>query len=53
MADVISITSFLQFHFIFELIGIFMGMTNIIQIQSVNAAENCLLNFFSVRIFFH
>ena len=41
------LTSFFLFHFIFELLGIFMVMINIVKIELINATENCLLNIFS------
>ena len=36
-------------HFIFELLSIFMVMMNIVNIELINATENCQLNIFSVR----
>ena len=41
------------FHLIFELLGIFMVMINIIKIELINTAENCWLSIFSVRIVFY
>ena len=41
-------TSFLVFHFIFELLSIFMVMRNIVKIEWIITTENCLANIFSV-----
>ena len=43
---------FLLFHSIFELFSIFMVMINIVKIELIKATESCLLNIFSVWIFF-
>ena len=42
---------FFLFHFIFELLSIFMVMINIVKIEFINATKNYLLHIFSVRIF--
>ena len=47
-----SLTSFFLFHFIFELLGIFMVMINIAKIELIIATENYLLNIFSIKTFF-
>ena len=47
------LTSFFLFHLIFELLGIFMVMINIIKIELINTAENCWLSILSVRIVFY
>ena len=51
VTDMTGLTFFLLLHFIFELLGIFMVITNIVKIELINATENCPLNIFSVRIF--
>ena len=52
MIGMTSLTSFFLFHFIFELLGIFMVMINIAKIELIIATENYLLNIFSVITFF-
>ena len=47
------LTSFFLFHLIFELLGIFMVMINIIKIELINNTENCWLNIFSIRDVFY
>ena len=49
MTDITSLTSFLLFSLILELLSIFMVMINTSKIELINATENCLLNFSSVR----
>ena len=44
-----DVTSYFLLHFIFELLSIFMVMMNIVNIELINATENCQLNIFSVR----
>ena len=44
---------FFLFHFIFELLSIFMLMINIVKIELINPTENCLLSIFTVRKFFY
>ena len=51
VTDMTGLTFFLLLHFTFELLGIFMVITNIVKIELINATENCLLNIFSVKIF--
>ena len=40
------------FHFIFELLSVFMSMINIVKIELINANEHWLLNNFSIRNLF-
>ena len=40
MTYVTSVTSFVLFHFILELLGIFMVMINIVKIEQINATKN-------------
>ena len=42
---------FCLFHFIFELLSIFMGMITISKIELINATETCILNMFSIYNF--
>ena len=51
MPDITSLSSFLLFHFIFELLGIIMLIMNIIKTELINATESFWLNIFSVRNF--
>ena len=44
-----DVTSCFLLQFIFELLSIFMVMTNIVKIELDNATEKCQLNIFSVR----
>ena len=50
MTDMRSLHLFLV-HFVFELLGIFMVVINIAEIELINATENFLLNNFSIRFF--
>ena len=48
-----SLTSFLLFHFNFELLGFFIVMINVMKIELNSATEYYLLNIFFVRNFFY